>query len=74
MAEIEGTASAEGFVVPCRYTHEQLGAMVGAKRVAVTRSMKKLRVTGALEADNERILIKEREALEGIATGFAVAR
>jgi CRP/FNR family transcriptional regulator len=74
LAEIEGTVSAEGFVVPCRYTHEELGAMVGAKRVGVTRAMKKLRDTGVLEADKERILIKDREALEGIATGFALAR
>jgi CRP/FNR family transcriptional regulator, cyclic AMP receptor protein len=74
LAEIEGTVSVEGFVVPRRYTHEELGAMIGAKRVAVTRAMKKLRDTGALEADRERIVIKDRKALVGIATGSALAR
>ena len=73
LAEIEGTVSAEGYLVPSRYTHEELGAMVGAKRVAITRAMKKLRDTGALEADQERILIKDREALEGISAGSALA-
>jgi CRP/FNR family transcriptional regulator len=73
LAQIEGTVSAEGYVVPSRYTHEQIGAMISAKRVAITRAMKKLRDTGAVEADEERILIKDRETLERLSAGSALA-
>jgi CRP-like cAMP-binding protein len=60
-------------LVPSRYTHEQLGTMIGAKRVAVTRAMKKLRDDGLVEGGRKRILIKDREALERIAAGSALA-
>lgn len=73
LAEIEGTVSPEGYLVPSRYTHEQLGTMIGAKRVAVTRAMKKLRDDGLVEGGRKRILIKDREALERIAAGSALA-
>ncbi|HEY6710774.1 MAG TPA: Crp/Fnr family transcriptional regulator [Rubrobacter sp.] len=69
LAEIDGTVSPEGYLVPSRYTHEQLGTMIGAKRVAVTRAMKKLRDDGLVEGGRKRILIKDREALESIAAG-----
>jgi CRP/FNR family transcriptional regulator, cyclic AMP receptor protein len=65
--------SPEGYLVPSRYTHEQLGTMIGAKRVAVTRAMKKLRDDGLVEGGRKRILIKDREALERIAAGSALA-
>jgi CRP/FNR family transcriptional regulator, cyclic AMP receptor protein len=73
LAEIDGTVSPEGYLVPSRYTHEQLGTMIGAKRVAVTRAMKKLRDDGLVEGGRKRILIKDREALERIAAGSALA-
>jgi CRP/FNR family transcriptional regulator, cyclic AMP receptor protein len=73
LAEIDGTVSPEGYLVPSRYTHEQLGNMIGAKRVAVTRAMKKLRDDGLVEGGRKRILIKDREALERIAAGSALA-
>lgn len=73
LAEIEGTAIADGYVVPSRYTHEQIGAMIGAKRVAVTRTMSKLRKDGVIEADRKHIQIKDREALRRIAAASALA-
>jgi CRP/FNR family cyclic AMP-dependent transcriptional regulator len=73
LAEIDGTVSPEGYLVPSRYTHEQLGTMIGAKRVAVTRAMKKLRDDGLVEGGRKRILIKDREALERIAAGSVLA-
>ena len=73
LAQIEGTALAEGYLVPSRYTHEQIGTMIGAKRVSVTRAMSKLRKDGVVEADRKQILIKDREALQRIATGSALA-
>jgi len=47
--------------------------MIGAKRVAVTRAMKKLRDDGLVEGGRKRILIKDREALERIAAGSVLA-
>jgi CRP/FNR family transcriptional regulator, cyclic AMP receptor protein len=73
LAEIEGTVNPEGYSVPNRYTHELLGTMIGAKRVAVTRAMSKLRKDGLVDAGNESILLKDREALERIAAGSALA-
>jgi CRP/FNR family transcriptional regulator len=73
LAEIEGTVIAGSYLVPSRYTHEQIGAMIGAKRVAVTRAMSKLRKDGVIEADRKHILIKDREALQRIATGSTLA-
>ena len=73
LAEIEGTAGPDGYLMSSRYTHEQIGAMIGAKRVAVTRAMSKLRKDGAIEADRKHILIKDREALQRIATDSALA-
>jgi CRP/FNR family cyclic AMP-dependent transcriptional regulator len=73
LAEIDGTVSPEGYLVPSRYTHEQLGTMIGAKRVAVTRAMKKLRDDGLVEGGRKRILIKDREALARIAAGSVLA-
>lgn len=73
LAEIEGTVIADGYLLPSRYTHEQTGAMIGAKRVAVTRAMSKLRRDGVIEADRKQILIKDREALQRIATASALA-
>jgi CRP-like cAMP-binding protein len=47
--------------------------MIGAKRVAVTRAMSKLRKDGVIETDRKKILIKDREALQRIAAGSALA-
>ena len=73
LAEIEGTVIADGYQVPSRHTHEQIGAMIGAKRVAVTRAMSKLRNDGVIATDRKKVLIKDREALQRIAAGSALA-
>lgn len=39
LLESEGVVSREGVGIRTRYTHEQLAAMVGSKRVAVSRAM-----------------------------------
>lgn len=67
LSEIEGTVSAQGCLIPSLYTHDQLGSMIGAKRVAVTRAMGKLRDVGAVEVDREHVLIKDTGALARIA-------
>ena len=67
MADSEGVVTREGVLVPTRYTHERLGTMVGAKRVAVTRAFNELRQAGAVELKRRHIYIKDKEVLERIA-------
>jgi CRP/FNR family cyclic AMP-dependent transcriptional regulator len=38
LLDSEGLRTSEGYRLPGHYTHEQLGTMIGAKRVAVTRA------------------------------------
>jgi len=45
--------------------------MIGAKRVAVSRVMKRLREAGALENGRQRIVVKDAEALGRIANEVA---
>lgn len=68
LADREGVVTKEGVMIPTRYTHERLGTMVGAKRVAVSRAFNQLRQTGAVELKRRHIYIKDKEALEGIAS------
>jgi CRP-like cAMP-binding protein len=49
------------------YTHEELGAMVGAGRVTVTRALGERQDEGAIEARRRRIHVRDREALRRIA-------
>jgi CRP/FNR family transcriptional regulator, cyclic AMP receptor protein len=63
----EGIVVGGDHVIPGPYTHEQLGTMIGAKRVAVARAFKRLREAGAVEVERYRIRITDLEALERIA-------
>lgn len=63
----EGVSTPEGRKITTRYTHEQLGAMIGAKRVAVTRALTELQKSGAVTLRQRRIYIKDIEALERAA-------
>lgn len=67
LADREGVMTKEGIMVPTRYTHERLGTMIAAKRVAVTRAFNHLRQAGAVEVRQRHIHIKDREALKRIA-------
>jgi CRP/FNR family transcriptional regulator len=67
LVEDEGVVTPEGFRIPAYYTHEQLGMMIGARRVAVSRAFSKLREAGAIETKPRRIHVKDKEALERIA-------
>jgi hypothetical protein len=57
----------EGAMVASRYTHERLGTMIGAKRVAVTRAFNLLRQEGAVELKQRHIYIRDMETLKRIA-------
>ena len=69
LVESEGVATPEGNRIPTRYTQEQLGAMIGAKRVAVTRALGELRKAGTVEIRRRHIYVKDVEALERDAGG-----
>jgi CRP/FNR family transcriptional regulator, cyclic AMP receptor protein len=70
----EGIVSREGIRIDTRYTHEQLGTMIGANREAVTRAMKELREKGAIEVLGRRIRLADREVLEREAEAKAPAQ
>lgn len=67
LARTEGVVTGEGCSIPTHYGHEQLGAMIGAKRVAVTRAMSGLRRAGAVEVRRREIHVRDMEALERAA-------
>ncbi len=55
------------YKIPTRYTHERLGTMVGAGRVAISRAFAGLKETGAVEQRNRRIHVVDLDALERTA-------
>jgi CRP/FNR family transcriptional regulator len=63
----EGVMTPDGVRLATRYTHQGLGAMIGAKRVAISRALLRLRATGAVEVKKRHIYLKDEEALERIA-------
>src|SRR5215210_847664 len=56
-----------GHRLPAAYTHEELGAMIGAGRVAVTRALGSLQEEGMVELVSRRIHVKDPERLLRIA-------
>ena len=68
LLEGEGVVDREGGQrLRTAYTHEELGAMIGAGRVAVTRALGELQEEGAVEMRSRRIRVRNREALRRIA-------
>jgi CRP/FNR family transcriptional regulator, cyclic AMP receptor protein len=63
LLESEGIVTPEGYAVPTPYTHEVLGTMIGAKRVAVSRAFGQLREAGAIETRGRRIYITDIDGL-----------
>jgi CRP/FNR family transcriptional regulator len=69
LCESEGVVTVEGYRILTRYTHEQLGAMIGSKRVATTRALSELRKIGAVELKHRHIYVRDVKALEHAAGG-----
>ena len=67
LVDSEGVVSSESLRIPTHYTHEQLGSMIGCKRVAVTRAFRKLEESGAVELKDRRIIVKDIDALKELA-------
>ena len=60
-------AGSEDRVVPYHYTHEQLGTIIGARRVAVTLAFGALQEEGVVELRHRRIHVKDLVRLQRIA-------
>lgn len=68
LVEGEGVEDGEGrYDIPTRYTHERLGTMIGAGRVAVSRAFAELKEAGAVEQRSRRIHVLSLETLERAA-------
>jgi CRP/FNR family cyclic AMP-dependent transcriptional regulator len=67
LVDSEGVVSSESYRIPTHYTHEQLGTMIGCKRVAVTRAFRKLEEGGAVKLKERRIVVKDIDALKNLA-------
>ena len=68
LLEDEGVVDRQGgYRLPAAYNHEELGAMVGANRVAVTRALGRLQEEGVVEVRQRIIHVRDREALRRIA-------
>ena len=67
LVDSEGVMSSESHRIPTHYTHDQLGSMIGCKRVAVTRAFRKLEDGGAVQLKDRRIVVKDIDALKALA-------
>jgi DNA-binding transcriptional regulator YhcF (GntR family) len=68
LGEDEGVVDRRGgYKLPAAYTHEELGTMIGANRVAVTRALGRLQEEGVVELRRRRIHVRDQEALQRIA-------
>jgi CRP/FNR family transcriptional regulator, cyclic AMP receptor protein len=69
LVDSEGVVNREGYRILTRYTHRQLGTMIGANREAVTRAFGKLRSEGIVELRDRRIFVTDPERLRQAARG-----
>ena len=70
LVQDEGVVTREGhYLVPTRYTHEQLGSMIGVQRVAVTKAFGTLQDNGCVQLRRRQIYIVDLTALKGLAMG-----
>jgi len=56
-----------GCKLPTAYTNEELGTMIGAERVAVSRALGRLKAEGVVELRHRRINVSDLEVLRRIA-------
>ncbi len=64
LVESEGLVTPEGhYRITTRYTHHQLGSMIGSQREAVSRAIGGLREEGCIEVRSRQIYVKDFEAL-----------
>jgi CRP/FNR family transcriptional regulator, cyclic AMP receptor protein len=64
LVENEGVRTPTSYKIPTRYTHQQLGSMIGANREAVTRALARLRELGVLHVKRRYIHVEDIETLK----------
>lgn len=64
LIESQGVRGPDGYKIPTRYTHQQLGTMIGSNREAVTRAIARLRKAGVVQTRRRYIHVKDLQALE----------
>lgn len=64
LIEAQGIRTADGYKIPTRYTHRQLGTMIGANREVVTRAFARLRGIGAIQTKHRYIHVEDIETLK----------
>lgn len=69
LVETQGIRDSVGYKIPTRYTHPQLGTMIGANREAVTRAFTRFREAGTVEVRRRYIHVEDLEALKVVAAG-----
>ena len=69
LLEGQGVRTSDGYRLSFRYTHHQLGTMIGANREAVTRAFARLRDTGAVELRRRYVHVTNLELLQRAAEG-----
>ena len=69
LIESQGVRGSAGYRIPTRYTHQQLGTMIGANREAVTRAFARLREAGAVEVRRRYIHAEDLDVLRRAAEG-----
>ena len=67
LIESEGVRTSAGYKIPTRYTHYQLGTMIGSNREAVTRAFARLRDFGAVDTRRRYIHVEDIETLRKAA-------
>jgi CRP/FNR family transcriptional regulator len=67
LVEDEGVVTQNGIKIPTHYTHEQLGSMIGANRVAVTKAFAHLQDLGLVELKRRLIHVPDADALRSLA-------
>jgi CRP/FNR family transcriptional regulator, cyclic AMP receptor protein len=67
LIESEGVRTSAGYKIPTRYTHYQLGTMIGSNREAVTRAFARLRDLGAVDTRRRYIHVEDTETLRKAA-------
>ena len=69
LVQSEGVVTREGhYKIAGHYTHEDLGAMIGAKRVAVTRAFGKLQDSECVRIVRRMLYIVDLAALKRLAS------
>ena len=73
LVEGQGVRTGDGYKIPTRYTHQQLGTMIGANREAVTRAFARLRDAGAVELRRRYVHVNNLDLLKRAGEGGALA-